>query len=701
MEARFLTIVHAVRHRATVTPASVATVFIDDRGGEHPITYGALDAQARVVAAMLAGAGGPRGPVLLLYPQGLEFLTGFLGCLYARRIAVPAYPPDPTRLNRSLPRLLSMAVDAKPSVVLASREITDFARGFAAQAPLIEQLQWLTPEPDGAQPIAADAFRLPEPDELALLQYTSGSTGSPKGIMVTHHNLVMNVELCDYLRCNQADEVSVTWLPSFHDMGLVEALLQPLYVGYQNYLMTPAAFLKDPQRWIAAISRYRATAAGAPNFAYDLCVRKMAAEQRRALDLSRFTYAYNAAEPIRPQTLERFADAFAACGFRPESLRPCYGLAEATAVVSGPRRPDQSGWKSVWLRAAELERNRVVFAPEKSEDARRLVGSGRLPPNATCLIVDPNELRVVGPDEIGEIWLASPCVAQGYWGRPEETEQIFKARTTDGRGPFLRTGDLGFVSPDGELYITGRLKDLVIIRGRNHYPQDIEQTVEESNPAALRPGCSAVFSIDVAGEERLVIVQEHERRLAAESAKDGRLTPFSPHLDDPIDPDKVIADIRRAVAEEHGIEPYAVVLVKPRSILKTSSGKVQRRACRKAYLEGALEAVKIWVEGSHGASRPVHEGAVPGTKPVSAREIEAWLVRELAARLHLPPTGVNLALPFRTLGLGSQQALALIGDLEKWLGVEIPPTLPWRCPTVASLAQHLMTAVANAQKPTR
>ncbi len=345
-----------------------------------------------------------------------------------------------------------------------------------------------------------------------------------------------------------------------------------MYTGFPCFLMQPVSFLQRPIRWLQAISRYKATHSGAPNFAYHLCVRRITTEQRLSLDLSSWRSAYNGAEPVSKNTLEQFAEAFAACGFRPNVSYPCYGLAEATLIVSGGFVKKKPVFCTV--QAVALERNRVVEASEHQENVRTLVGCGRAMLDTKIVIVHPESLTQCWPDDVGEIWVSGPSVAQGYWNRPEETEHTFRAYLADtGEGPFLRTGDLGFIK-DGELFVTGRLKDLIIIGGCNHYPQDIELTVEQSHPA-LRTGCGAVFSIDVDGEERLVVVQEVERRYYRN-----------------LDIDEVVGAIRQAVAENHELRVSAVALVKPWSIPKTSSGKIQRHACRTRFLAGSLDVLE-------------------------------------------------------------------------------------------------------------
>ena len=419
--------------------------------------------------------------------------------------------------------------------------------------------------------------------DLAFLQYTSGSTGTPKGVMLSHENLLHNS-----LRIMQAFEITrsqsgVFWLPSFHDMGLIGGILVPLYGGKFNVIMSPVAFLQKPLRWLQAISKYRATISGGPNFSYELCVRKITPEQRATLDLSSWSLAFNGAEPVRPETIDAFCEAFAPCGFRREAFFPCYGLAESTLMVTGGMKFEPPVIRA--FDAASIETGTALVRTGFAPGTRRLVGSGRELDGQDVRIVDPQTCEALPPGRIGEIWVSGPSVAQGYWNRPDATKETFGAmlalpdahsQTQSAKkwrpnpGPYLRTGDLGFFD-NGELFVTGRLKDLIIVRGRNHYPQDIEHSVEEASPL-VRAGSVAAFSVDVDGRERVVVVAELER---------GKR-----------DSDEIAASfdaIRKRLAVEHEVALEAIVMVRPNSIAKTSSGKIQRHACKRQFLEGTLE----------------------------------------------------------------------------------------------------------------
>jgi acyl-CoA synthetase (AMP-forming)/AMP-acid ligase II len=577
------TLVEILRWRAIHQPDRLAYTFLQDGETEEAhLTYADLDRRARAIGALLQDLGMYGERALLLYSPGLEFIAGFFGCLYAGVVAVPVYPPHPARLDRTLPRLRATANDAQPAAILTSSALVSLAESLRAQAPDLQALRWLAT--DAIDTRLAEQWQQPAQDgtSLAFLQYTSGSTTAPRGVMLSHSGLLHNLTLIQQSFEISPDTRGLFWLPLYHDSGLIGGVLEPLYRGCISIIMSPMAFLQRPFRWLQAISRNRATCSGAPNFAYDLCVRKITPEQRTTLDLSSWDLAFTCAEPVRCETLERFATTFAPCGFRREAFYPCYGLAEATLIASG-------GLKAappvvLTLQSAALGRNCVIAASSGEDGTQTLVGCGQNLGDQEIIIVHPETLTRCSPDEVGEIWIAGPSVAKGYWNRPEETKRTFQAYLTEtGEGPFLRTGDLGFLK-DGELFITGRLKDLIIIGGSNHYPQDIEQTVEQSHPS-LRPSCCAAFSVDRDGEERLVIVAEVERRRHPE--RDQPPDTVAPRFTA-----GVVQAIRRAVAECHELRVYAVLLLKPGTIPKTTSGKLQRHACRTGFLAGSLDVIE-------------------------------------------------------------------------------------------------------------
>jgi acyl-CoA synthetase (AMP-forming)/AMP-acid ligase II len=590
----FSTLVELLRWRALHQPDQrTHTYLIDGEAeGEH-LTHAALDRQARSIGAALqvGRAGGERA--LLLYPAGIEFIAAFFGCLYAAVIAVPLPAPNLAQPQRTLPRLRAIIRDARPSLVLTTSAIIANMEGLFRQAPELRNLRWIATDKlaDGQAPEWLDP-RVTG-NTLALLQYTSGSTAEPKGVQISHANLLHNSAYISRLFSFDKNGVTVCWLPAFHDMGLTNGIIQPVYHGRPCYLMPAVAFLMQPIRWLRAVSRYKATISGGPNFAYELCMQRITPQQRETLDLSGWDVAYNGAEPVRADTMQRFAAIFAPCGFRSSALHPCYGLAEATLLVSGGAFREE---RVRTIQVAAFEQNRIVTAddhnpaePCAEHHLRTLLSSGHAVSDTIVVIADPEAMTPCATDQVGEIWVSSPSVTQGYWNRPEETSRTCRAYLKDtGEGPFLRTGDLGFLK-DGELFVTGRLKDLIIISGRKLYPQDIELTVERSHPA-LRPSCCAAFSVDGTDEERLIITAEVAPRyrptIRAQSNGNAK-APASGRL--PLDVEAVVRSIRRAVAEAHDARVHTVALLPAGRIPMTTSGKVQRHACKSSFLNGTLE----------------------------------------------------------------------------------------------------------------
>lgn len=657
-ETKLSTLIDLLRFRSLSEPTLTAYRFLADEESAA-ITYGELDLRARAVAALLQSKGLQQERALLVYPPGLDFIVAFFGCLYAGTIAVPASLPQ---AKRGMARLQAIAGDAQAARVLTTRQ--DLLR--FEREPLAPRLDWLISD-EIAGDAAAD-WREPvtNGEALAYLQYTSGSTSTPKGVLVTHANVLENSAYIQHGFEHGPQSMSLSWLPHFHDMGLVDGIIQPLYSGFTGLLMPPAALLQNPARWLQAISRYRVTHSGGPNFAYDLCVRRIDEAQRASLDLSSWSVAYNGAEPVRHDTLERFVAAFEPCGFRREAFYPAYGLAEATLKVSGGRRG--VGPVNCTVDVAALEQHRIVLAEAGAPDSQTLVGCGRAALGTEFAIVDHESLTVREPDEVGEVWVSGPGVAAGYWNRPEETEATFNARLSK-RSRFLRTGDLGFVR-DGELFITGRLKDLIIIRGRNHYPQDIERAVQQSH-AALKPDAGAAFSVELESEERLVVVQEIDTRRRNEA-------------------DEIIETIREAIAEEFEIQPVAVVLIRSGTLAKTSSGKVRRGACREGFLNNSLKVIAKWRAAESQASGD-RKNAVPvAPDELNAESIERWLRLLLTSRLSADGSLIDAAQPLARYGIDSLLSLELTHAIETGLGVRLPSTSFLRNPTITDLTSQIL-----------
>ena len=575
------TFVELLSERATYQADELLFAFLaDGESDEAHLTYAELDRQARAIAANLQamGLGGERA--LLLYPAGLDFIAAFFGCLYAGVVAVTAYPP---RMNRSLGRIDAIVADAGAKIALTTAVVQERIAASAAQSADLANLKWLATDQVARGDEAGWVVPDINGDTLAFLQYTSGSTGTPKGVMLTHANLLHNSALIAEGFDHNAGQSGVFWLPSYHDMGLVGGILQPIFIGRPNVLMSPMSFLQKPIRWLRAISRYRASTSGGPNFAYDLCVRKIKPEDREGLDLSSWQVAFNGAEPIREETLRAFIEAYEPYGFDPKAFYPCYGMAEATLIITGAQAHQGPTIRDFDARLLDLGEAVSVTEQPQAEPVRALVSSGATLRDLSTLIVDPQSCRVLREGQVGEIWVKGPSIAQGYWRRDEENARTFQAQPIgdDGQpieelGRFLRTGDLGFFD-QGQLFVAGRIKDLIIVHGVNHYPQDIELTMERSH-SALRPNTAAAFSIDTPGGSKLVVVQEVERTRRTEGSQ-------------------IIEAIRHAISREHELAVDAIVLIKPGSVPKTSSGKIQRFACRQDFLKGELAIIDQWQLG--------------------------------------------------------------------------------------------------------
>jgi acyl-CoA synthetase (AMP-forming)/AMP-acid ligase II len=577
--------------RALFQPAKTAFIFLEDGETESSrLTYQELDLQARRIAAHLQSLQMEGERALLLYQSGPEFVAAFFGCLYAGVIAVPLYPP---RRTKHLARLQDIVADAGAKLALTSASTLKNISNYLADTPDLAALHWLDLEQE--LKLSANDWQKPSlyPDYLAFLQYTSGSTDKPKGVMVSHHNLLRNFRAIELAYSSTSDSVVVSWLPLFHDMGLICGMLMPIYLGCRGIMMPPTAFLQKPVRWLQAISNYRGTHTTAPNFAYELCVRKINEEQKSQLNLASLMVAGVGAEPVRKETLEQFAQDFASSGFNPQAFCPSYGLAEATLAVSGVRLANKVNYYSLDSKALADNQTREVEA--EHPQATIMVGCGSAEIDTKVVIVNPDTLCECAPQEVGEIWVRGSTVAKGYWQNPEKTKETFQAYLANtNKGPFLRTGDLGCIQ-GGELIVTGRLKDVIIIRGKNHYPQDIELTVEQSHSAIVMNHCAA-FSLEIEGEEKLIVVSEVERSLRFSeqsiTAQDKKVT-----INNNRDGDnklilaEIIRNIRQSVSREHGLQVHGIALLRFGSIPKTSSGKIQRYACRHYFVQGKLNVL--------------------------------------------------------------------------------------------------------------
>jgi acyl-CoA synthetase (AMP-forming)/AMP-acid ligase II len=564
----FASLHHLLEQRLIEQPDDVAFVFIDDQGNETAkLTYRELFRRAAAIAGDLIQRAAPTERALLVYPPGLEFLCAYFGSLMAGLLPAPMMPP-----RRAAVRDASEAIVKKcgPRLVLTDSHLLGHgARDIRDRMTTIGRDSWIATDRIEAAGGERTGFA-PRLQEFALLQFTSGSTSEPKGVMVSHASLLSNLEMIKRAFGNGRGSTYASWTPLFHDMGLILNALQAVYVGATCYLLAPVTFLHRPMIWLRTISNYRVEVAGCPNFGFDHCVDRLRPEAMESLDLSSWRVAFNGAEPVRAQTLERFAKAFAPYGFRASALHPSYGMAEATLMISCGRRGEGAFVRAIDESA--FQKSCVVDA--STDSGRDLVACGRELDGEEITIVDPSTRERMQPDRIGEIWVRGPHVAQGYFNDPEATREVFHAEIHGGSGSWLRTGDLGFLDASGNLFVSGRLKDVIILRGANYYPQDIERTVEECHPALRRHGAAA-FSVDgERGEERLVVVQEIARthRHAENHAE--------------------IEDcIREAVAEAHDLSVHQIVLIAPGALPVTTSGKVQRGLARKMFYDGAFVPV--------------------------------------------------------------------------------------------------------------
>ncbi len=574
------TLVDLSRWRAEEHSDRTLYHFLDDGSeGGATLTFGALHRRSGAIAQALREFVEVGERVLIVLPPGPDFVSAFFGCQYAGVVAIPTLAPHPARPDRGLPRIRAILRDARPAAILTSEGLR-----AAIGPPLLED-PGSPPDRllavDQIDETRASDWRPPAitAESLALLQYTSGSTGEPRGVMITHGNLLHNLGIIREAFGADERSVGVFWLPFHHDMGLIGGVLEPLFCGGQSTFLSPVEFIQRPIRWLQLITELGATISGGPNFAYDECVRRIAPEQREALDLHSWEVAFCGAEPVHAETLNRFAEAFAPAGFRREAYFPCYGLAEATLMVTGGEKqePPVVAPKP----GSDTPGTAAEFPSElRSAPARMLVGCGSVRGGQRVVVVDPETCHPLGEGEVGEIWVAGASVGQGYWGRPEPSAQVFNARMADGQGPFLRTGDLGFLQ-GRELFVTGRLKDLIIISGRNHYPHDIERTAQGSHPAIRDNGCAA-FAVETEQQEHLILVAEVDPHVARRRARE----------DGPRDSSAIVQAIRRAVSEEHGLTPQRVVLVRAMAIPRTSSGKIRRLACREHFLARDLQTVE-------------------------------------------------------------------------------------------------------------
>lgn len=681
-------LIAAMDYWAEKQPDENAYIFTDGEAEETRLTFSQFSDRVRSLARRLVEEKLSGERVLLLYPPGLEYVAAYFACLAAGAVAVPAYPP---RRNRNMLRIAAIAEDAQAKAALITGDIAERSDDMLDEAPLLKQLLWLATDSIPSDSHGGWRPGKIDPKSLAMLQYTSGSTGTPKGVMLTNENLMVNVQLICYGFEPTRQGSGLSWLPTYHDMGLVGGVLKSMFYGRHSVLMSPMTFLQKPIRWLRGISKYRTSISGGPNFAYDLCTSKITDDQLTGVDLSCWELAFNGAEPVRAETLHKFAERFGPYGFNLRSFYPCYGMAETTLIVTG-------GYKGrlPLLRTfdgKQIDQRRVVPVSANYPGGRELTGCGRVLPEERVAIVDADMLNECPPERIGEIWVQSGSVAQGYWNKPEATHANFHAYIAGtNEGPFLRTGDLGFFH-DGELFVTGRLKDLIIVRGVNRYPQDIEQTVERASPR-INAGEVAAFAVDLHGRERLIVVAEVERTRRSDWAD-------------------VVAAIRRDVTAEHELPPDAVILVRFGSIPKTSSGKIQRHACREEFLNDQLQIVEKWLgweqqDSDAGIVPDLAPGATSEREIVSADSSAADAAKQpnpaivLAVIEHVKAIAkerakvVTLDSNIVTdLGLDSLERLQIANSLEEAYGGRFPEHVLAEIETVRQVAEAIETHIGD------
>jgi acyl-CoA synthetase (AMP-forming)/AMP-acid ligase II len=664
---KFLSLTHVVDYRAFNQSEQIAYTFLSLSNGERQkkcLTYKQLKNQAQSLAFSLQNLGySDRERALLLYSPGIEYIIAFFGCLYAGIVPVPVYPPRP---NRSLSRLQLIVNDVEAKIALTSTSILASIEHQFERIPELKNLFWLATDNLSENiDLANNNVSYVKDDDIALIQYTSGSTGNPKGVMITHRNIISNSALIYKCFGHTSASRGVSWLPIYHDMGLIGGILQPLYGGFPVTLFSPTDFIRQPLLWLKTISECRATTSGAPNFAYEMCIDKINSEARKSLDLSCWDLAFIGAEPIRAKTLNDFAEAFAECGFKKSAFYPCYGMAETTLIISG----------------IDKQKLPVVTKNNNLVNHKEIVSCGKVNSGQKVIIVNSDTNQLCVDKEIGEIWIEeNNCVALGYWNNKQLTQEIFQAKIGDCQANYLRTGDLGFIE-EGELFVTGRIKDVIIIRGQNYYPQDIEKTIEQSH-CALKANSNAVFSVEVDAQEQLVVVQEVKRTYLKKLG----IIQSSHELSEPKLNKEIQAAMIASISQECGLNIYDIQLIKTGTICKTSSGKIQRFLCKEKYLN-EVKAIKL--QKSQSSEKSDQKTNI--TNQVNTKAIQDWLSRWLSNKLKIPLEQIDPTQAFAEYGIDSVMAVELTQDLDEWLpsNLEIEPTLAWNFPSIEVLASYL------------
>ncbi|BET95949.1 AMP-binding protein [Xenorhabdus taiwanensis] len=662
-----------LKYRATEFAEQRVFTFLGENQEElASLTYAQLYKQAKNLAGVLKEKGQDKDRILLLYPAGLDYVVAFYACLYAGMIAVPLYSPQNIR---KIELISEIAKDSGARLALSTQKYLDKVSSMSDS--VLNELEWLATDrqvdtsTNWQDPIVKGA-------DVAYLQYTSGSTSLPKGVVLTHETTLFHSEELSHHWHTTQESVLVSWLPHFHDLGQVFSILQPVYKGFHSVLMSPTTFIKQPYIWLKAISDYRATHSCGPDFAYSHSVKNVSKAQLSTLNLSSWLVAINAAEPVRANTIRAFYDHFAEAGLRESTQCPSYGLAESTLVMVS----DAVNEKPYFLvcNAAKLRKNQIEIEIESSS-SQILVSNGKTELDTQVKIVDIDNYHALEESQIGEIWLSGKSIAAGYWQNPEATEETFKAKLSQSieNREYLRTGDLGFIY-EGNLYITGRLKDLIVIRGTNHYPQDIEQTVELSH-GLIRNGYCAAFSVENEDIEQLVVVAERNRYYVGE-----------------IDYDEVFDKVKKTISARHNLDVSYILIVSPGSITKTTSGKIQRRKCKTEFLNSTLKTVAKYQNKSIDKSQEdeVSNSKISNLTPqknnletVLKHSIEAFICSWIANRINISVAQIELRKSFFDYGLNSMDTFSFHSDLEAWLQKPVAEELVWESHSIESLINAL------------
>lgn len=660
---RFSDLVEMLETQSKIYGSRKMFCFLEDGENESDSkSFTEIQRSAKALAVELSKSANAGDRVLLLFPAGIDFVAGLFGCFYSGLVAVPAYPP---RKNRSFRRFEAIVRNCDPKVILTTRKIYhDIQKNYKDEDILVNANYVVYEDVD---PGNAGQWKKPEitPQSLALLQYTSGSTGTPDGVMLTHRNILVNSAFIQKAFGHTDRSVGVNWLPPYHDMGLIGVLIQPIYVGFFNVIMPPSAFLLRPVNWLKAIGKYKATTAGGPNFALEHCVDRIKPEDKDTVDLTSVRPLFCGAEPVRKNTLERFTDFFKDHGMTADKIYPCYGLAESVLIVTG----GDLMAKPVYCFVDEegLKKGKVVIVEPSSPGARSQVGCG-FPMAGTKVVISNSAGDICKRGQIGEICVSGPSVAAGYWGDPIATNEVFGAFLNGSDGPYLRTGDLGFIE-DGHLFITGRIKDLVIIRGQNFYPHDLEATVEASHEV-VAPASAMAFMVDEQDNEKLALVAEVKRSALKE-----------PNMD------HVIEAIRHAITEVHGLQPGLIVLTRPGSVPKTSSGKNQRFECRKMLIEGTLDEITRWEAKASDTLVPL--------LMISEESIQQWIKLWMAKELNIDPLIIDIDKPVTAYGLDSMKAVLLANDAGEAFNIEWPLEIFLEITTIRKITETGMNILKD------